>query len=650
MRLRAFITVLLLIFCFNVSLIAQEEKCPPLSDARLQQLFKEAVETYKRFQYPRSASILTEITRREPDFAPAHYLMGLIYLSERHYRPGLAATHLERTLELCPQIDPYLYFHLGNIYFLDEAYDKAAAMYDRFVGYIDEIKDKDYFEAVQKFDKALFLHYGYSNPVPFNPKVVKGISTKNDEYLMTISADDQVALYTRRMRVKDQFMAWDTRSNYKEVFMQSYRRSDDSFDEGEPLPAPFNRQLHEGSPSLTLDNRTLYFTACEFENTYYNCNIHVSEYKDWKWTIAKKLPSNVNSKNSWESQPSISSDGKTLYFVSDREGRYDIYYTTKDKDGKWADAKPIGAPVNTSGNERSPFIHLDGRTLYFSSDGHMGFGGYDLFYSKKDDNGVWSKPENLGYPINTPADETGMIVSTDGSIAYFASTRFNETGEWNVYSFELYEKARPEKVLFITGEVQSDDYSGYSDVQLQLRNLETLEYKDVEVDTITGKYAIAEIFKHDYLLTLKKENYAYTSKLLTIHDTLLQSPAKVDIEMKAIEIGKTYKIQDIYFEYDKYTISKESKLVLYTLVEFLNDHPDVKLEIRGHTDNIGGETYNQTLSESRAKSVYNFLIQNKISSRRLKFKGFGQSLPVDTNDTEEGRANNRRTEFVILDK
>jgi outer membrane protein OmpA-like peptidoglycan-associated protein len=641
-----------LIFFMSVSYSAhsQEGNCPPLSDQRLQQLFTEAVDTYKKFQIGRSASLLIEVTRREPDFAPAHYLLGLIYFSERNFRPDMAVTHFERTLSLCPEIDPYLYFHLGKIYYLDGLFDKSAEMYDVFTSYKDVIKEKDFVEAVAQQEKASFLYKGYSNPVPFNPAIVKGISTRNDEYLMTISADDKVALYTRRVKVAERYMAWDSKANYKEVFMQSYRTGHNDFDEGEPLPPPFNRKLHEGSPSLSLDNRTLYFTACEFENNYYNCNIHFSEYRNWKWSVAQKLPSNVNSNSSWESQPSISSDGKTLYFVSDRNGRYDIHVTTKDKEGKWTDAKPLGSNINTTGNERSPFIHVDGQTLYFSSDGHLGFGGYDLFYAKKNDDGSWSKPVNLGYPINTAADETGMTVSTDGSTAYFASTRFNDTGEWNVYSFDLYEKARPEKVLFITGDVKDDENNGFDDVKLQLRNLETLEVKNVEVDTLTGKYTIAEIFSHDYLLTLKKENYAYTSKLLTLQDTLLKSPANVNLDLLPVEVGKTYKIQDIFFDYDKYSIKKESKVVLYTLVEFLNDHPDVKLEIRGHTDDIGGETYNETLSNKRAKSVYDFLIQNKISSRRLKYKGFGQSLPVDTNETEEGRANNRRTEFVVLEK
>ena len=642
--------VIVFILQFHFYAVGQEEKCPPLSDIRLQQLFTEAVETYKRHQTGRTVSILSEIIRSEPDFAPAHFLMGLVYIRERSYRPITALNHFEKTLNLCPEIDPYLYFHLGNIYFDNGEFEKAAKMYESFIADIDNIGDDEYFQAVRKYELAIFLHEGYANPVPFNPQIVKGVSSSEDEYLLTVSADDNVALYTRRVQVKDEFSPWDTHVNHKEIFMQSVRLGDNEFDSGEPLPNPFNQLMHEGSPSLTYDNRNMYYTACEFERNYYNCNIMATHYVNDSWIEAKKLGSNINNPDSWESQPSISPDGNTLYFVSDRNGSYDIFVSLKNENGGWGKSFPIGAPINTDGNERAPFFHIDGQTLYFSSDGHPGFGGYDLFFSKKNEDGTWQKPVNLGYPINTAADETGMVVSTDGSTAYFASTRFSDEGTWNVYSFELYEKARPERVLFLTGEVQTNDNESYNDVQLQLRNLETLETRDIEVDTITGKYAVAELFKNDFLLTLKKEDFAYTSRILTVEDSVFKTPAKVDIDLVPVEVGQTYKIQDIYFDYDEYELREESKIVLYTLVEFLIDHPEVRLEVRGHTDNIGGHEYNQTLSENRAKAVYEFLIQNETSHNRLTYKGFGQTKPIDTNDTEEGRANNRRTEFVILDK
>ncbi len=642
---------IIILFSFHSFAYSQEDKCPPLQDERLQQLFKEAVGSYKSFSFRRATSILTEVIRREPDFAPAHFLQGLIYMNEKNFRPAMAKQHFEKTYEICPEIDPYLYFHLGKIYFLSEEYEKSANMYDSFISHIDEISDKDYFEAVSAYEKAKFLHEGYSNPVPFNPKPLKGITTKDDEYLITISADDNVALFTRRVLVKDQFSPWDSKVNYRELFVQSFKINENRYEEGVPLPPPFNLQLHEGSPSLTFDNRKMYFTACEYDKNYYNCNIHVSEnMNNMRWSKSQKLPNEINSTDAWESQPSISPDGNTLFFVSDRNGRYDIFTSVKDADGNWQAAVELGPSINTSGNERGPFMHIDGRTLYFSSDGHLGFGGYDLFFSKMDDEGNWSKAVNLGYPINTEADETGLFVSTDGSTAYFASTRFSDNDVWNIYYFELYEKARPEKVLFISGEIDDDDMRGFDDVHLQLRDLNTQETKEVTVDSITGKYAIAELFRNDFLLTLKKENYAYNSKLLLTEDSLLKTPAKLDLEMVPVEVGQKYDIQDIYFDFDKYDLKKESKIVLYTHVEFLIDHPNIKIEIRGHTDNMGGHEYNQVLSENRAKAVYNFLVENNISPSRLSYKGFGQTQAIDTNETEEGRANNRRTEFVIIEK
>ena len=339
--------------------------------------------------------------------------------------------------------------------------------------------------------------------------------------------------------------------------------------------------------------------------------------------------------------------------MSNREGGiggYDIYQINKLDDDEWSEPVNMGVPVNTAGNEKSPFIHTDSQTLYFSSDGHKGLGGYDIFYSRKNKDNIWKDPINIGYPINSFEDDLGFFASTDGQYGYYASNRFDQNNSWNLYSFALYKKAQPQKILFIKGKVKIENDNEFHDARIQLKNVHTRSITEIPIDINTGKYVAAVLFKDDQILTIKKEGYVYSSRYLSTEDRTLFQPKTVNLVVKEIEVGQCYEIDDIYFETNSTELSNDAERILNEFVDFLLENPNINVEIQGHTDNIGQAEDNMVLSAKRAQAVLDYLLKKDIAGSRLQAKGYGESQAIADNETLQGRAKNRRTVFVILKK
>lgn len=420
------------------------------------------------------------------------------------------------------------------------------------------------------------------------------------------------------------------------------------WERGEPLEYPFNKQAsgNEGGPAISLDNLHLYFTV----NVKGNFDIYASDFSPKGWSEPASIGA-PNDPKLWDSQPSIAPDNRTLYFASFRDSvslTSDIYKSIK-KNGVWTSPVLVGSEINTSKNEKSPFIHPDGKTLYFSSDGLPGMGGYDIFMCKLDSKGNWGKPVNLGYPINTDADEVGFFVSTDGHSGYFASNKFG-TGGYDIYSFPLYEKARPEKVFLFKGLLKNDDDDIPDGARLEVKNITSKQVTQIDYDSITGMYAGVLESNSEYILTVKKDGYAFNSKVLSASDSAAAKPMHIDFEIKKMKEGGSYNLNDILFAKESFELNNVSREVIKDFAEFLKSNPTTKVAINGHTDNDGNPQDNLILSKNRAKAVYNYLISLGIEPSRLTHEGFGQTKPLSPNNSQSGKALNRRTEFVILKK
>ncbi|MEO5572151.1 MAG: OmpA family protein [Bacteroidia bacterium] len=618
----------------------QKTPCPPSQNKKANSYYDKAASAKKSHKdYETIKEYLQNAIEEDTSFAEAYHLLGDAAYFKKDYKTMKDA--YTKMIDQCPDAAFEPHYRLGKYYYDTKKYDEATKYLKSFLdfGNVNEILAK---ESSLLLVRAKLM----SHPVPFNPQIVKQISTVDPEYLAIISADNELCFFTRRYEMNSKSSL--TPLNV-EKFMVAERQPNGEFNKGEQMPAPFNSRNsgNEGGASVSIDNQHLFFTV----NKNGNFDIYYSDFIKDHWGEITNLGKNVNDSLQWDSQPSISSDGKNLYFASYRDAVYgtaDIYVTRRN--GSWSKPDRLSDKINTNGNEKSPFIHPDNKTLYFSSDSLPGLGGFDIFISKKDAAGNWGVPVNLGYPINTEADEVGFFVSTDGKKGYFASNAISSTGGYDIYSFDLYPTVRPDSVLLISGILRNEDNQIPLAAKIELKNISTDEVMEVIYDTLTGKYASAVLFKDDYILTVKNPGYAFDSRYFAKNDSLNYKPVKANLDIKKIELGAAYTLHNILFATDSYELNDISKKVIEDFEDFLQKNPSVTIAIHGHTDNEGDPQSNLTLSSNRAKEVYNYLIKLGTSGLRISFKGFGQTKPLFANDTEEGKAHNRRTEFVILSK
>ncbi|MFC1729740.1 OmpA family protein [candidate division KSB1 bacterium] len=633
---------------------SQDDDCYQSESKKVLNLYDQAIEHYRHKRFIDANGLLKQVIKIEPEFVDPYYVLAMINIERKKYNVLAAEKYLIKVIELCPLYDIDAYYWLGSIYYGAEKWDLASRYLKEYLKDVSLIDDDGRLvEAKNMLKYAEFNRDFFSNPVPFNPRIVDGISTSADEYLVIISPDGELALYTRGMKVGPNKNELIQKERYKEMFCSS-QKLNDKFDKGGPLDYPFNQFENEGGATISIDNKTLYYSVAKYESGYLNTDIYYTENLDGYWSDIESIGDEVNLSNAWDTQPTITSDGKTLYFVSDRPGGYggyDIWMTKKGENGSWSKPKNMGPTINTSKNEKSPFIHSDNQTLYFASDGWIGLGGYDIFFIRLNQEKPWSKPMNIGYPINTKDDESSFFVSTNGHFGYFASNKLNEMGGWDLFSFDLYEDARPEQVLFLKGILKDEKTDQpIKDARIELKNVKTKRITEIPVDTVTGEYVAVSLFKNDLIMTVKKQGYAFESHYFAQEDTVNEEPVELEIEIKEIVVGESYKLNDIHFPTNSYELSSTSKTIIDGFIEFLSENPIVEVSIEGHTDNVGSKETNQVLSENRANAVYTYLIENGINKNRLRYQGFGEDKPVASNDTFKGRALNRRTVFVILKK
>ena len=551
-------------------------------------------------------------------------------------------------LYICDEGFPVVCYILAEIYFQEKDFVKS---YEFLKNSIQLGLEGQYLENALVFlPRVKILSDIINNPVEYNPKIISGISTEYDEYLPAISPDQDYILFTRRYLKKGIDIITPT---FQEEFMIS-KQDSFAFDEGNPLPKPFNVEDNEGGGTLSINNNLLFFTKCsKISGNYNNCDIYFSEKIDGVWGDIESLSDKICPKYSWESQPSLSSDGKTLFFASDRDGGYggiDLYKITKNYLGLWGEPVNLGPSINSPNNEKSPFIHPDGKTLYFASDNFPSLGGYDIFISKKDSLNKWQKSKNIGFPINTSYNEISLFVTTDGKKAIFASNNLEGVGGWDMYSFDLYDDIKPERVLFLKGDIYDEQGQMINDIEIEIKNLKTQEIKKIKVNK--GNYAASLTLSQydDVLITIKKKGYAFNSQYISYDDTAFHSPKKLDFEIKDIEEGESFVLDNIYFDLDSYSINEITKKIVFEFAEYLKLNSGLIISIDGYTDDIGEIDYNLKLSENRALAVYNELIKNGIPASRLSYKGYGESKPKNANLNEEQRKINRRTEFFVKKK
>lgn len=565
----------------------------------------------------------------------ARYFLAHLYLEMGQEKNALQwFTALEQT---CPELEPELDLILAELHGRMNNHKEAVSYYDKVLASnFSELwkEERDYHHAM---DELL------SNPVPFNPQLVPGVSTDEDEYLAYFTADESEIYFTRRY-LKDS-KSQITAFTVEEFFMA--QRQGESYSKGEVLSSPFNQRLDEGGPSLTATNHEMFLTVCrDAGEGRSNCDIFYTHKKWGYWTELVPLPAPINLPDSWESQPSVSPDGKTLYFVSSRAGGYgglDIYRVNRLPNGQWGAVENLGPDVNTARDDKAPFIHADSQTLYFASRGHVSVGGFDLFKCQLNTGDV----QNLGIPINSPQDELGLMVSLDGKRAFFASNQLQGEGGWDLYSFDLHEAARPQDVFMIKGQLESLDQIP----AITLRNLKNNEAFQLEVDSASGDYLMIVDREEgaDFLLSMQGENQAFQSQYISADSIETDASFQSQLQSPQLKQGQAYTLNNIQFAHNSYALNPRAQAEIAAFAEYLQNNPKIKIRIEGHTDAVGNSQENLILSEQRAQVVLDALVDLGVAKSRLRAQGFGASKPIASNETDAGRAMNRRTVFVIQD-
>ncbi len=607
--------------------------------------YEEARAHSKRFRFEEAIESLNQAVRKDPGFIEAYMFMGSMY--KKLGRNHEAIRSFEQALVTNPGYPGLKRYYelIGSTYFLVRDYKKAEGYLKAYLDADLPISDTDKREVELQIRKAKFAKKAIADTVEFHPEPLP--STVNSfpiQYFPVLTVDEKQIIFTAREGVMPGFD--------ENIYVS---RIDSTGNWGPPKlisPDISRPGINEGACSISADGKVLVFTICKDRRGLGSCDLYISRKTGKYWSYPTNMKAPVNSK-AWESQPALSADGRTIYFVSDRPGgvgKLDIWVSKQDENDEWTVPVNLGVDVNTPFDDITPSIHPNNLTLYFSSEGHPGFGGFDLFMTEKND-GVWEQPRNMGFPLNDEHDQVSLFVTADGKRGYFSREReVDQQYESKLYTFEIPERDRVKtSSIYLTGKVTDDVTNKPLAAKIQIYNLDNSEesYK-VSSDSITGDYFVVLNEGGTYGLYATKIGYIYKEFDFDLKDPdQVMSRDTVNIELTKINTGMVGILKNVFFDFDKSEIKEESKPELDVFISFLKENSKVQVEIQGHTDNQGSDNYNQTLSTSRAQAVYNYLIDKGISPTRLLYKGFGPMKPIADNSTEAGRSKNRRIEFVI---
>lgn len=533
---------------------------------------------------------------------------------------------------------------LGGLYFSEGNYKEALNFY---LFYRPYAKAGDSSFVNNRINSSRFSIQSIAeNRQVLIDKPGENINTYRQEYWPGISTNDSVLYFTR-------LLANNMNMPYERIFVAELGS------EGWKLPAELSisddQATNIGTVCISADGKWLFFTACGLKDGFGSCDIYYSRRQDNRWVEPRNAGSVINT-SAWEAQPSVSSDNRFLYFASNRsggQGGMDIWFSemTEMKGGYFFFSKPqnLGKNVNTTANDFSPFIHSDGKTLYYSSEGKYGLGGSDIFVSRYFEGG-WSEAENLGYPINSRFNDDGLAVSPTAKTAFFASNRDGSIGgSKDLYRLHLPETFKPNVTGYIKGFVYDAESGGRLEADIEITLIETGSTHKVTSSLIEGFITTVNAEKI-YAMHVRKEGYLFYSRHFDLKQAAeFHQAEQFDIYLEPVKQGGIFVLNNVFFDFNSDVLKPESELELKKLTNFLRDNSSISIEISGHTDNAGSLDYNVDLSERRAKAIVNYL-SAFIDPRRLLYRGYGPSRPIADNETDEGRAKNRRCEIQILSR
>lgn len=634
------ITFLFLISYFSFLISHAQGYDPNKINERAGSLYSKALnEISQNNNYKYAIELMDQAIAIEPNYMTAWLSKGSAYAELKNYKASV------ESFEKAKAIDTAYFKEFNLTYSISLAgkgeFQKALAAVTDFLTTDDlnerAVKAANYRKRCYEFAVEFANKHKNDNYI-FQPKNLgDSINTPESEYFPSLTIDANELVFTRRLKGTNEDFFVSTRKN-------------NQWSKAVSLTGNINTPLNEGAQNISQDGKMLVFTGCNFPNGSGSCDLYYSMQTPKGWSEPLNFGEPINTEF-WESQPCLSPDKRFLYFTARDPsglGGSDIWMSERLPNGEWKNPVNLGANINTPGNESCPFIHADNQTLYFTSDYLPGYGGSDLFVVRKDSTGNWGKPENLGYPINTIGDEGTLVITADGKTAYYSSDMQDTKGLLDIYSFELREDIRPNRTLWVKGNVYDKKTKQPLPSVVELLDLKTGQNISKLQTDENGNYLITLPVGKDYAFNVNRKGYLFYSDNFSLSKNTVDSVYTKDIPLQPIELNASIVLKNIFFDTKKFDLKPASMVELDKVVQLMKDNPNIKILISGHTDNVGKPQDNLTLSDKRAKSAINYLLYKGVRIERLQWKGYGATKPVADNKTEAGRAQNRRTELTVV--
>jgi outer membrane protein OmpA-like peptidoglycan-associated protein/tetratricopeptide (TPR) repeat protein len=636
------IPLLIILLCLSTCLTRGQQYDPDKVNKKAAQLNSKGLEQAEGGDLNGGLQSLLEAIRIDKRFEDAYMSIAGIYGEMKNYPKAVGYYEKAKAIDSVYFVDYNLPYSIdlagtGNFAAALQAVDSFLA-----IPTLNEASRKagTYRQSCYQFALDYAASHPANNNYQFTPiNLGDSINSDVSEYFPAISLDGNTLVFTRRV------------NGTNEDFYESTRIGG-VWAKAHSLPGNINTNENEGAECVSQDGQWLIFNGCNYPDGMGSCDLYISYLTADGWSTPENMGDSINTEF-WETAPSLSPDKRDLYFTSNRPGGYggsDIYVSHRLLNGRWSAAENLGPTINTIGDEGTPFIHADNQTLYFNSTGQPGYGDNDLFLSRKQPDGTWGKPENLGYPINTIDDQGSLVVAADGKTAYYASDKADTKGGLDLYTFTLREDIRPARTLWVKGKVFDRSTNKGLPSSVILTDLATRAIiSNLQTDE-TGNYLITLPEGKDYAFTVKRRGYLFFSENFSLSHDHGDTAYTIDIPLQPLEANATIVLKNIFFDLNKYNLMPESDAELDQVVQLMKDNPTLKIQINGHTDNSGKPAENITLSENRARAVTTYLVARGIAATRLLSKGWGDTKPVADNSTPEGRAKNRRTELTVISR
>lgn len=606
------------------------------------ELYTEADNFRVRGEYGQALNMLNEAIQKDKNFSEAYFRIALIYKTQRHYDKAISYYHQGLALNADVKKQKAYFLELGEVYQFVGDYEKSLQFLNRYLD--NEIMNKRNIELATLLKRnSVYALKNQKVVTDFRPKELSDtVNAFPMQYFPVLTADEQELIFTRRLGGRD---------TDDEDLVVVRKNSDGRWGRPFSVSDAINSRLNEGTCTISADGRQLIFTSCAGRRGYGSCDLFESRKNGDTWTTPVNLGPQVNSA-AWESQPSLSADGNMLFFVSDRRGglgNKDIYVSYKLNNNQWTRAENLGNKINTPYEEISPFIHVNGRTLFFASNGRPGFGGFDLYRSERENN-VWSEPVNFGSPVNTHEDQFSLYITADGSRGFYSHEDNDKVNSSKIVEITIPEDLRLRYVSnYVKGVVLDKKTRKPLKAKVELYNInQKLLTSSVYSDSVNGEYLMVLTQGAEYALYVNSPGYLFQSLNFNYESEIQHAPVAMDILLDPAELGASAVLNNIFFEFNKFDVQEKSSTELDKVVRFMNENPGLRVEISGHTDNAGTAAYNLQLSQRRSHAVAQYLIDHGVDVSRLEQKGYGAGKPIKPNDTEENRQINRRIEFRII--